>query len=965
VSVFVRGNDNRLWESEITKTRDNSATGQGATERLWSAKPWTSHLNPSEVNLASDPFVLTYKAGTSTQGDFISVLSTSDKNALLEFRARGDDVETGRLRAGPRELIVLRSTQDFSTLNYFIQITEGPGKASSGDSVFRILDVISEPLSQGERQIVLLEEALRAITTDDTKYILFTQKEAGNIKDANDNAVTLGATTDADVGDFILVNQQLRQIGKIETPSKNFVTLILTEDWEEVPDDGDAYVILKQASNEESAREGADRRAVLKAIATTDPPRDYSDLLIEITGGAGENPSTRRIVEYFNPTNHIVIERAFAETPEKNSSYRITLPELPEDWLIYRDPDQTELRPQLSWEYWNGSGWLALPIKHDTTENFLIPGKVSFELPQDIAETEVAGQKSYWIRARIVGGDYGRELFTLDEKNELKIRKDPIRPPLINELSISYEVTELQFPQVCLTFNNLNYLDQTAANTIPDKHYRPYVRLPVEQKAFYLGFDKAFERGPVRLYFAATELGVDERDKPKLVWEFASDNDWKPLETVDRTNALTRPEIVTWNVPAQFQQRQHFGQALYWIRARLTQGRWNVSPLLSGVFVNTVEAIQARTVLNEILGSSTSDKNERFRFQQLPVLDGEEVRVREALTDEERRQLVLAEGEDAVLEVRDLEGRVLETWVRWREVIEFFDSAAGSRHYRLDRASGEILFGDGVRGRVPPAGGDNIRAFSYQAGGGARGNVAAGEINAPVTAVAGVEAVVNPVAAGGGSDKATAEEMLEIGPAQVGHRDRAVTPDDFERLAKEASREVRNARCIPNRNAAGRPEVGWTSVHVVPDSKQAQPVPSLELRRAVQRYLARRADLTLVGQDHIFVGPPLYVPVSVRVTVYARSLDVVALAEQKVREKLEQFLHPLTGGPASEGWDFGRDLAASDLYLLLEEIAEVDHVGPLLLLSGETESEEKVEVSADALLASGTHTINMRVANGE
>ncbi|HET9531902.1 MAG TPA: baseplate J/gp47 family protein, partial [Blastocatellia bacterium] len=276
-----------------------------------------------------------------------------------------------------------------------------------------------------------------------------------------------------------------------------------------------------------------------------------------------------------------------------------------------------------------------------------------------------------------------------------------------------------------------------------------------------------------------------------------------------------------------------------------------------------------------------------------------------------------------------------------------------------------LELGNGVRGRIPPAGGDNIRAFSYQAGGGAKGNVAAGEINAPVTAVAGVESVINPAPAGGGSEAATAEEMLEIGPAQVSHRFRAVTTDDFERLAKEASREVRKARCLPNRNASGRSEVGWTSVIVVPDSKDAQPVPSLELRRAVHRYLAARSDASLVAQDHIFVGPPIYVPVSVGVTVFAKSLDVVGAAELKVREKLAQFLHPLTGGPAGEGWDFGRDLAASDLYSLLEEIEEVDHIGPLSLRFGETESEEQVEVGPDALLASGPHTIRMMVANGE
>ena len=207
--------------------------------------------------------------------------------------------------------------------------------------------------------------------------------------------------------------------------------------------------------------------------------------------------------------------------------------------------------------------------------------------------------------------------------------------------------------------------------------------------------------------------------------------------------------------------------------------------------------------------------------------------------------------------------------------------------------------------------------------------------------------------------------MLTIGPAQISHRDRAVTPDDFERLAMEASREVRKARCLPNRNASGFHELGWTTVHIVPDSKDAEPIPSLELRRAVQRYLSDRADVTVVDQEHIVIGPPLYVPVTVETTVFAKSLDLVASAELQVKQQLQEFLHPLRGGPDKEGWEFGRDLAASDLYSLLEAIDDVDHVGPVRLFLGALPSDEQVIVGPDALIASGPHRITMSVANGD
>jgi hypothetical protein len=118
----------------------------------------------------------------------------------------------------------------------------------------------------------------------------------------------------------------------------------------------------------------------------------------------------------------------------------------------------------------------------------------------------------------------------------------------------------------------------------------------------------------------------------------------------------------------------------------------------------------------------------------------------------------------------------------------------------------------------------------------------------------------------------------------------------------------------------------------------------------------------VADQKHIVIGPPKYVPVAVEATIYAKSLNLVASAEKKVKTGLETFLHPLKGGPEKQGWEFGRDLAASDLYELLEDIDEVDYVGSLQLFLGNSPSGEQVEVEADALIASGTHRITTTVA---
>jgi hypothetical protein len=64
-----------------------------------------------------------------------------------------------------------------------------------------------------------------------------------------------------------------------------------------------------------------------------------------------------------------------------------------EIWNEYKDPLETALTPALSWEYWNSKGWVVLKGLKDETSNLLKSGKITFTLPGDIEETEIAGKE--------------------------------------------------------------------------------------------------------------------------------------------------------------------------------------------------------------------------------------------------------------------------------------------------------------------------------------------------------------------------------------------------------------------------------------------------------------------------------------------------------------------------------------------------------------------------------------------
>lgn len=640
-------------------------------------------------------------------------------------------------------------------------------------------------------------------------------------------------------------------------------------------------------------------------------------------------------------------------------------------WNEYTDPEETAITPSLSWEYWNSKGWVALTGLTDETANLLKSGKIIFQLPQDIDKTEIAGQKNSWIRARIVGGDYGKETFLVlgrELGQKVVSSKDSIRPPVVNSLKIMYELESLQYPQQCITYNNLEYLDQTGTNRTTDKFFAPFSQIEDQDKTIYLGFNGPLKGGPINIFFAARELPFTEEKKPKLEWTHSIEDDWSELKGyLDYTEGLIKSDVLELIGPLDFSARSRFSEYLFWLRGGLTKGEYDEYPVLDGIYPNTTWSTQAETIKDEIIGSSNGEANQSFSFLKFPILDGEEIRVREIVSEEEKQDLIEQIGKNALYEVKDEKGKVIETWVLWAEVPDFFESAEKDRHYTLDRATGQLQFGDGVNGMIPPAGDNNINAFIYQTGGGAQGNVLAGEIKTLKTAVPGVDKVSNPIAADGGADAATLEEMIEIGPAMISHRNRAVTAEDFEWLAKQASRKVAKVKCLPNTNnkinidKERESEIGWVTVIIVPDEKVAEPVPSLELKRKVRKYLEDHCANTLSIVKHINIDVPFYVKISVLVDVFVTSMDKASEVERAVKGKLDAFFHPLTGGPEEIGWDFGRNISASDIYALLEDIEGVDHVENLKFSHNGITDKETVEIGQNFLVANGRHTINIQI----
>jgi predicted phage baseplate assembly protein len=612
---------------------------------------------------------------------------------------------------------------------------------------------------------------------------------------------------------------------------------------------------------------------------------------------------------------------------------------------------------QLSWEFWNGNAWASLgrvrflrvegePAANeftDQTNSLTQNGDVKFKFPSPPQESIVNGEKNYWIRVRIAGGNYGEEARLAGAV----VQPATLAPPSIKLIKIDYTVKKEAAPETLLTSNDFTY-----ARKIPGQPFQPF--LPVasdDDLSIYFGFavDRAanakqsseptsappnrgrFPNQPVTSYVCSGDSASQKSGTPAeastATWEYWNGAAYQNLQVHDETRGLFRSGLLQFIPPLNFGLRSEFRRERYWLRMRLHALDFTLA--LRHVFLNTITATQGLSVANDILGSSNGNKSQKFTTTQPMVLPGQKLEVREPTLppEQERRQIQADEGNDAIEKVRDPATRLDHFWVTWREVPNFYASGPRHRHYLIDRVKGEITFGDGQCGLIPPVLPGNVRMRRYRSGGGAMGNLPPQAISKLGSAVAYIQKAINWLPSAGGTDPETDAALLERAPRGIRHNDRAVTYEDFEDLAVLASPDVARARCVPLHDlsvpaAERRTVAGTVSLIVVPCSADPEPAPTSPLLDRVRAYLNRRR---LPTADLVVVGPE-YVRVDVEAEIAVDDPGVASDVERSVRQELAHYLHPIYGGPDGRGWEFGHLPQKFDLNVRLERIPGVSHV---------------------------------------
>lgn len=589
-----------------------------------------------------------------------------------------------------------------------------------------------------------------------------------------------------------------------------------------------------------------------------------------------------------------------------------------------------------SYEYWDGNAWQRLDQKNaffDGTFNFKQSGEVRFIVPENAKKTAVNNVEHYWLRIRIqtkdfsIGGEYIR-----DEKNNWlwKFSKKVHSPQLAN-IRLSYEAKP-QLPVQVLSNTNFSWRDLKELCIPEANEVELFHVLTDESPTLFFGFSSLFPQGDTALYIKINE---NKSAKPKeqlspifntllkeksvkqkrlidIQWEYWNGGKWEVLAVNDFTDSFHESGFIEFTVPSDMSFSSEFGKKLVWLKVCLLSGSFEKQPEIEAVILNAVYAKNVKTYTNEIAASGTGAPGQTIVPAHVPLLPGLKLSVDEgSIPGANELAVIKADGHKQPYKK---EGEAV--WVPYTEVDNFYNSTPFSRHFVVDYKANKIYFGDGQRGVSPVRKKFNIKLDFYQTGGGAVGNVAAHTLRVLSKNIPFITACDNPFPAEGGADMESIDSLKARAAGVFKSLQRAVTAEDFEWLAREASASVGRAYCLKEKNA--HDEIVTIIIPVLPKDTalNVKLLPSRELIRRVAAHLEERK---LIG-TRIRVQAPVYRSFSISLKLSFKSdiLDIERI-KKSISVNLYTYFHILFGG-LGDGWEQGKAVTTGAVLKQLERI---------------------------------------------
>jgi len=196
----------------------------------------------------------------------------------------------------------------------------------------------------------------------------------------------------------------------------------------------------------------------------------------------------------------------------------------------------------------------------DGTHALCQSGIVTLTAPNQVAPTAVNGEENFWLRARLISGNYGKEASYKLKNPEAPedgfiLVLESFRPPLISSVRIGYQQTLVGPAEAMLAQNNSTFAAVSNPVQPGATAFEPFIRAPEERPTLYAGFTlpperAAFPNRPISLYARVESLKYNERAVP--ISPDRSKESGAPASPVSHrfivTNAAATPARFTFSI---------------------------------------------------------------------------------------------------------------------------------------------------------------------------------------------------------------------------------------------------------------------------------------------------------------------------------------------------------------------------------------------------------------------------------
>lgn len=602
---------------------------------------------------------------------------------------------------------------------------------------------------------------------------------------------------------------------------------------------------------------------------------------------------------------------------------------------------------QVVWEYYNGEGWAKLAVSGNVNPfSCKEQGETAlfFTIPADMEPVSVNAEEGYYVRARVV---HVENFFSTVPRWIL---------PFVKAAACTFQYTRQVPAQALRAQNNAKTVELGNAAGVNDLHLTVFEPMAQHPRAMYLRFDESPHAMPLSLLF---EILGEAPPSSKIVYEM-----WRggfvQARCIDNTDNLRYTGCAYLYLPEPLEETEFFGVSGYWLRMSLSGPPRpdRLAPRVGSVRLNIVNAVQRQKALPQAFDTGTYEADKTLVLMESPVLACS-VWVDEinGLSETDIAELE-KEPPDSVRVERD-GNKAARCLVRWQQVPVLEQAAAGARAYELDSYVGRIRFGNGRAGKVPPPGEGNIRV-EYSYGGGTRGNMPEGSVNALVGSIARISGVKNITPMSGGTDRPAIAKVEALGNRFLRHRERALSTADFEEMTLSRFERAAHVKCFPNTDERGVSAPGHVCVVVMGRDLSGEYMVH-ELCREVYAYLSAHCDCNLAAGGRLHVVPSTEITVSAHVRVQLRDLDQAALSQQQIIDGITHLI--------SAQWrarEIGEQISLPELYQAVKAVRNVTAVRQILCEGSYFEQGRRVLCALDdgrafpfATVRSGTHTVRV------